>query len=110
MLLQVLFQDISGVQRSTFVVVVSTLTIAALFLPHRHRVQEAIDRRFYRSSYDAVKVLQGFFLAVRDEVDIDRLTGRLLNVVEEAMRPSNVSPWLKPTPKKHTQDSLLQVK
>jgi len=109
-LLQVLFQAISGERRSTFVTVISTLAIAALFVPLRHRVQEAIDRRFYRSKYDAVKALQEFSLAARDEVDIDRLTGRLLNVVEETMQPSSASLWLKPTQKRDAPESLTRVK
>ena len=109
-LLQVLFQAISGERRSTFVTVVSTLAIAALFVPLRHWVQEAIDRRFYRSKYDAVKALQEFSLAARDEVDIDRLTGRLLDVVEETMQPSSTSLWLKPTQKREAPESLARVK
>ena len=105
-LLQALFQVISGERRSTFVTVVSTLAIAALFGPLRHRVQEVIDRRFYRHKYDAANALMAFSKTARDEVDIDQLTAGLLDVVNDTIQPSSVSLWLKPTKKSTTRNKL----
>jgi hypothetical protein len=76
--------------------VLSTLVIAALFVPVRRRVQDFIDWRFYRSRYDAARTLVEFGAAVRDEVDLGKLTQRLAQVVEETMRPAQVSIWLQP--------------
>ena len=62
--------------------------------PLRRRVQDALDRRFYRRKYDAAKVLQGFAATARDETDLDRLTAELVRVIEEAMQPEFASVWL----------------
>jgi hypothetical protein len=94
--LQRLFSSVTG-QTSTAAVVLSTLLIAALFLPLRRRVQDAIDRRFFRRKYDAEKVLSTFAATVRDETDLDELTAELVRVIQETMQPEFVSVWLRPT-------------
>lgn len=93
-LLQQMFAAVSG-QRSEVITVLSTLTIAALFVPLRNRIQEFVDRRFYRKKYDAQQVLTDFAETVRDETDLEKLTGRLVQVVDETMQPRSVSVWLK---------------
>jgi hypothetical protein len=95
LVLQSVFQALTGEGQSPLVVVLSTLAIAALFGPLRRRVQAGIDRRFYRKKYDAARTLAGFGASVRDEVDLDGLQARLLGVVEETMQPAHVSLWVK---------------
>ena len=89
-----LFSAVSH-QQSSLAIVISTLAIAVLFSPLRRRVQDFIDRQFYRRKYDAEKALDGFAVRARDEVDAGRLTSTLVGVVEEAVQPVYVSIWVK---------------
>ncbi|MDX1616227.1 MAG: hypothetical protein R3300_18080 [Candidatus Promineifilaceae bacterium] len=94
-LLQQAFTGLTG-QQSPVAIVISTLVIAALFSPLRERIQRFINRRFYRQEYDAARTLAQFGAVARQEVDLETLTGSLLQVVDQTMQPAEVTLWLAP--------------
>jgi hypothetical protein len=95
-LLQQIFRALTGAG-GDLAIIISTLMLAALFNPLRHRIQDLIDNRFYRRKYDAQQVLERFATTLRDEVELEKLSAELVNVVNETMQPTSVNLWLKKT-------------
>ncbi|MCB0072046.1 MAG: hypothetical protein KDE20_11335, partial [Caldilineaceae bacterium] len=67
----------------------------ALFSPVRRRVQDSIDRRFFRRKYDAQQALSGFAQLTRSQVDLDEMHAALIDVAEQTVQPETVSLWFK---------------
>jgi hypothetical protein len=96
-LIVVVVSAVTGRTNSPVVIAGSTLVVAALFGPARRRIQRLIDRRFFRRGYDAERVLTAFSARLRDELDLESVSGELRTAVAGAVQPSRVGVWIRRT-------------
>ena len=92
-LLGPLLENLTG--GSSLAVAASTLAVAAAFNPVRRRLQSAVDRRFDRARYDAVRAVDAFARRLRGEVDLDEVTAGLCDTVVTTVSPTRVAVWLR---------------
>ncbi len=85
-------------RQNDLAVAVSTLVVAALFRPLRTRVQGAVDRRFFRSRYDAIRTVASFSNRLRQQVNLETVSADLCGVVRETVQPDHVSLWMRERP------------
>ena len=76
-------------------VAASTLGVAAAFQPLRTRVQDFINRRFYRRKYDAQQTVAAFSAGLRQETDDAAVRAGLLEAVHATIAPAQAMLWLR---------------
>ena len=94
--LQALLHPLTG--GSQLAISLSIVAVVAAFQPVRTRIKRWVDRRFYRSRYNAEKMLDRFASRLQDELDLEALRSELLAVVDEALEPRHASLWVRSGP------------
>jgi hypothetical protein len=92
LLLSTVFAPIT--RGNSVAVAASTLLVAGLFQPVRRRIQAGVDRRFYRSRYDAARELAGLSRQLVSEMDLDGVRRGVVEMIDRTLQPASVAVWL----------------
>src|SRR5258706_9543382 len=86
------FQVIANADKTTrdIGIVVPTVMMVVLFQPLRTRLQTIIDRRFYRSTYDAARVIAAFTATLRKQIDLHQQNERLFTGEGKTLLPGTL--------------------
>lgn len=88
--LQTVFPSSGG-----FAVAGTTLGLAALFNPLRHRLRDVVDRRFNRQRFDAERVIEGFTSRMNNVTTTDSLSTDLTETLEQTLAPTSIGIWIR---------------
>lgn len=77
-------------------VAAATLAVALLFNPLRKRVIDSVDRRFYRSRYNAQRELDALSERLRNQPDPHLQSEVWTQTVQRLVQPSMLGVWIRP--------------
>jgi two-component system, NtrC family, sensor kinase len=72
-------------QHTRVIAVLATLVVVLLASPVKNAIQATLDRAFYRDRYDYRRALVGFARDLNSDLDLDRLSARLVTRVTETL-------------------------
>ena len=75
-------------------VALATLAAAAVSIPAGRRLRRWVDQRFFRSRYDAGRVIADFASQIQEEIDLDRLVSGAEGAVASTFQPEITAVWL----------------
>ncbi len=87
--------ELLGEEATPPFVAASTLAVAALFNPVRRRVIRWMDRRFYRSRYDAEQVANSLASRLREQTEVTQLTAHWVWAVRRTVQPTGMMLWVR---------------
>jgi two-component system, NtrC family, sensor kinase len=78
----------------TVIAILSTMVVALLFSPVKNRIQEGIDRLFFRERYNSRRALLRLSQDLNADLDLGRMAERLLEGVHDALGVSSLALFL----------------
>jgi hypothetical protein len=76
-------------------VAASTLAVAALFNPLRHRVLQNVERRFNRPRYDSERLIDSFAGRLRSQAGLTEIVSEVGHVIARTVEPTTASVWVR---------------
>jgi PAS domain S-box-containing protein len=76
---------------STVIAVLATMVVVLLFTPIKSKIQLTIDRLFYRERFDYRRALLAFSRDLNAHLDIDHLSGRLVERIRDTFEVEKVA-------------------
>ena len=83
-------------QHNSVIAVLATLVVVLIAKPLKDTIQDTLDRAYYRDRYDYRRALVGFARDLSSDLDLDRLTDRLVARVKETLLVDRISVMLAP--------------
>jgi len=84
-------------QRNPVIALLATLVVVLLSRPVKNAIQAGLDRVYYRDRYDYRRALVGFARDLNSDLDLQRLSERLLHRVTETLLVDRMALMLTPT-------------
>jgi two-component system NtrC family sensor kinase len=78
----IMFLD-AAERHNMIIAMLATIVVVLLFSPVKSAIQNALDRAFYRDQYDYRRALVGFARDLNSDLDLDRLSERLVARIRE---------------------------
>jgi two-component system, NtrC family, sensor kinase len=83
-------------QRNPLLALLATLVVVLLSRPVKNAIQAALDRMYYRDRYDYRRALVGFARDLNSDLDLQRLSERLVSRVMETLVVDRMALMLAP--------------
>jgi two-component system, NtrC family, sensor kinase len=80
-----------GDEHSTILALLSAMVVVLVFTPIKSRIQEGIDRLFYRERYDYRRALLAFSRDLNSHLDLDHLSSRLVERIGDTFQVEKVA-------------------
>jgi two-component system, NtrC family, sensor kinase len=85
-------------QRNPLIALLATLVVVLLSRPVKNAIQAGLDRVYYRDRYDYRRALVGFARDLNSDLDLQRLSERLVTRVMETLVVDRMALMLVPVP------------
>jgi two-component system, NtrC family, sensor kinase len=83
-------------QRNPLIALLATLVVVLLSRPVKNAIQAGLDRAYYRDRYDYRRALVGFARDLNSDLDLQRLSERLVTRVMETLLVDRIALMLAP--------------